>query len=247
MNDSIAATSSTLEALGRQYRAIAHNLANASTAGYKRRCTTFVQDLQQRMDIGLGANGSSVTAGGIRAEISVDFTQGALTRTGRPLDLALKGKGFFVLETTQGPRYTRNGAFRTNQQGQLVDLLGRTVAGEGGPIVIPTSVSIPDLHVSQDGSVLADGRTIGKLRVVAFDEEGMLVAMGGNCFRASAETTANPAPDTVVLQGFREAANVRPVEELVDLIRVTRLYEANIKAMDTKDEKMKNILQVAMS
>ncbi len=247
MSDSIAETGSTLEALSQQYRAIAHNLANASTAGYKRRCTTFVQDLQRQMDIGPGADGSSVTAGEVQGETSVDFTQGALTRTGQPLDLALKGKGFFVIETTQGPRYTRNGAFRTNQEGQLVDPLGRTVAGEGGPIVIPNTVSILAIQVSKDGSVLADGRTIGKLRVVAFEDEGMLVAMGSNCFRAPSEATPNAAPDAAVQQGFQEASNVRPVEELVDLIRVTRLYEANIKAMDTKDENMKNILQVAMS
>ena len=133
MSDPIEATTSSLQALSDQYHTIAHNLANVNTAGYKRRCSSFVQLLQQAQtlsDIALIAD-----------QVSIDFSQGALTRTGRSLDLGLEGKGFFVLETPEGPLYSRSGVFRTNAEGQLVDSSGRTVAGEAGPIVIPTTAS----------------------------------------------------------------------------------------------------------
>ena len=248
MADPIEITASTLEALTEQYRAIAHNLANVSTAGYKRRCTSFVQHLQALAGPGVvSSDAASATIGTVVGVTSVDFTQGALVSTGRPLDLALNGKGFFVLETPEGPLYTRSGVFRTNQNGQLVDAAGRTVAGEGGPIVIPSSVSMLTVGVSTDGAVSADGTGIGKLRVVEFEDESALIPAGGNAFLAPATETPTPSAGTAVKQRFQEAANVTPVQELVGLIAVTRMYEANLKAIQVQDERMKELLQVAMA
>lgn len=246
MSDPLEVTASSLEALGDQYRAIAHNLANANTAGYKRLCSSFIQVLQQVQAGQSGGLDVEIPGGPVFDQITIDFSQGAMVRTGRPLDLALDGKGFFVLETPEGPLYARNGVFRTNPEGQLVDSSGRTVAGEGGPIVIPPTASTAAVRLSGDGSISVAGQSVGKLRLVQFAEETVLTPVGGNCFGAPDTAEASPATDTTVLQGFQEASNVRVVEELVGLITVSRHYEANIKAITVQDEQMKNILQVAM-
>jgi len=241
-------TSSSLEALGREYQAIAHNLANANTVGYKRRQSSFALVLAERLGgASVVTDVSRLTGGSVQGSLQVDFAEGRMVRTSRPLDLALHGRGFFVVETPQGPLYTRNGVFRTNAQGQLVDASGRTVAGEGGPITIPTGVSSRSVNVATDGSISAGGNSIGKLRVVEFEDPTLLVPAGRNCFRAPAGTQPNPAAGTTVHQGFQEASNVNVVEELVGLITIGRLYEANLKAVTSQDERLKSLLQVALS
>jgi flagellar basal-body rod protein FlgF len=238
-------TASSLEALSQQYRAIAHNLANATTPGYKRLRTAFVQALEQAMSVaGEAEAGGGETVSGLT---TVDFGQGTLTRTGSSLDLALDGKGFFVLEGPEGRRYTRAGRFHVDLTGQLVDSSGRIVLGEGGPIVVPPTVSPTDVHVGRDGTVLAAGQSIGKLEVVAFDDESDLEPVGENAFAAVDGASAEAAESFAVRQGYLESSNVSTVQELVGLIEVTRLYEANIKSVTVQDERLKEILDVAMS
>jgi flagellar basal-body rod protein FlgF len=245
MSDFIEATTSSLEALSDQYRAIAHNLANVSTAGYKRRCTSFVQLLQAQIS---GAEeGAAATSGTVVEEMSIDFTQGSLMETGRALDLALTGKGFFVLETPDGPLYTRHGAFVTNDTGQLVDSAGRIVAGEAGPIVIPPAANPQNVQVSKDGTLSASGAGFGKVRLVEFEDESSLLPVGDSCYLPAEGVEPTAATGAAVQQGYQEASNVRAVEELIALITVTRLYEANLKAIQTQDERLRNILHVAMS
>ena len=131
MDGSAGLIGSSLEALDKQYQALAHNLANASTAGFKKRTSLFAQELARKE--AEASDAASPAEETISQTSVIDFTQGALQRTGRPLDLAIAGEGMFVLETPAGPLYTRNGVFQTNAQGQLVDFAGRTVAGQGGP------------------------------------------------------------------------------------------------------------------
>ena len=161
--------------------------------------------------------------------------------------LALDGKGFFVIETPSGDVYTRNGTFSLNNDRQLVDGNGDTVAGQGGPIVVPASASTLDVHVSQDGSISVGETVIGKLKLVNFANLQDLVPYGGNYFRAGEGVTAESADKLTVRQGAQESSNVKVVEELVNLIMVSRVYEANIKSITTQDEQIQNILNVAMS
>lgn len=239
MSDPIQAIGSSLEALGDQFRAVTNNLANADTVGYKSRRTAFAQALAQA--------GRSPAAGEIVGRLSLDWTQGPLTRTARPLDLALDGEGYFVLETPDGPLYTRNGAFRTNASNQLVDAAGNLVAGESGPIVLPPSVPHEQVHVGRDGSVYADRQAIGKLRVVRFDDPSALTPRNSGTFVAADGATPQAA-SPVVQQGFREGSNVSVVEEMVKLITISRMYEANMKTLSaTQDERLRSLLDVAMS
>lgn len=238
------ATTSSLDALSEQYRSITHNLANASTPGYKRRRTLFAEllDTAAAQPVEGAAPAASVT----QAQ-AVDFSQGALTHTGAALDLALEGDGFFALETPEGPLYTRGGTFRINAEGQLVDLAERTVTGQAGPIVIPPSVSSAAVQISRDGNVTAAGESIGRLKIVEFPEASDLTPVAGGCFRATEGLAASDAENTFVHQGFFESSNVSVVEELVGLITVTRMYEANLKGIEVDDERMKTLLDVAMS
>ena len=232
------AAASSIAGIEQRYAGITHNLANANTTGFKRVRTSFSQALQQA-----GAAGTGAVAAGTQ----VDFTQGPLAGTGRPLDLAMTGKGFFVLETPNGPLYTRNGTFTTNAEGNLVDTQGRLVAGEAGPIVVPRSVSPSQVTVAPDGTVQAGGQTIGKLRVVDFADRAALRPEGASGFRAPANVQPQPAEKYAVTQGHLEGSNVNVTEELVGLITASRLYEANLKGVSATDERLRNLLQVAMA
>ncbi len=242
MNNQVQTVGSSLAALKDQYVTITNNLANISTTGYKRRRVSFQERLLNALGGGTGGGTSSIAG-----DVSIDFRQGTMDSTGRPLDLALDGKGFFVLETPAGLRYTRNGAFRANRQGQLVDGVGRIVAGESGPIVVPGTSGTEDVKVATDGAVSVNGQSLGKFKLVVFDKPEKLIPDGESAFSAPSTLEGRAAEDTVVRQGYREMSNVNSMEELVNLISVTRLYEANLKSITTQDEKLKNLLQVAMS
>jgi len=227
-----------------EFNIITHNLANVSTPGYKRRCNTFSKSLMAQE-----AGAKTDSPGGVDLNSTFDFSQGGVVETGRPLDFALYGKGFFVIETPEGPLYTRSGMFRMNQNGQIVDSEGRTVAGEAGPITIPTDVGLSQLSVSSDGSISVGDTAIGKFNLVDFeDNENKLVPAGASCFRMPDEDIAPVAAEnTVVKQGYQEVSNVKMVDELVDMIMVARLYEANMKFVEAKKKVSSSIISVAMA
>ena len=243
MSGFTSSAASSLTALTEHYRSITHNLANATTPGFKRRRTSFEEVL------GTASAQTSEDAGGEAQLVSsqtMDFSQGVMTQTGSRLDLALEGRGFFRLEgSPEGVLYTRNGKFAVDVNRQLVDVGGRIVSGQNGQITLPPTVGPADLQVSTDGTLSIAGQALGKLRIVDFEDPSALVPVGENCFRASADAE-KPAEDARVRQGYVESSNVSVVEELVGLITVTRLYEANLKSIHVQDEQMKNILQVAM-
>lgn len=233
--------STSIDALTREFNIIAHNLANVSTAGYKRQCNAFSKSLGTQ-------DPESYSPGEIELNSTLDFSQGGVTETGRPLDFALYGKGLFVIETPDGPLYTRNGTFLTNQNNQIVDSLGRIVAGQAGPITVPNNVDISLLSVTGDGSISAGGAVLGKFRLVDFqDNEDKLAPAGNSCFRMPDESIAPvPAEQVVLRQGYQEASNVKIVDELVDMILVSRLYEANMKSLSAEREASGSLMNVAM-
>lgn len=246
MNGSIQAVGSSLETLTRHYEAVTHNLANSSTAGFKRTVRSQGQSFAALMTE--AARRAASNAKVVTDRSAIDFSQGSLVQTGRTLDLALQGeKAFFVVETPDGPRYTRNGVFQVNAQGQLVSSAGHNVAGEGGPIVIPADAGSMGVSVSTDGQVIAGGQSVGKLKIVEFDDPTTLQQVGANAFLAPRAVQPGAAAGASVHQGFQEASNVSTVEELVDLITVTRLYEANLKMIQAQDERMQSVNKVAMS
>ena len=233
----------SVDSLTRQYSVIAHNLANINTSGYKRTVNSFSKALTAQLG---GGGDESLTAGKIELNSAVDFSQGSMLKTDRSLDVAINGTGFFVVETPQGPLYTRNGMFQANQQGQLIDPEGRIVSGEAGPIIIPGGVSVQEINIGEDGSISVAGSSLGKLKVVDFKEdEAKLFAVGKNCFGAPKDVQPGAAEKASVRQGYQENSNVNRMEEIVDLITVSRLYETNMKLLARRHDMAKSIIGVA--
>lgn len=234
-----------LRALMNEYDTVANNLANSSTSGYKRRVNSFSAELQRQQRLGEETN---LLAGKINASGSIDFSQGVLGRTERPLDVALEGRGFIALETPDGPLYTRNGALTINLLGQLVDSSGRLVAGQNGPIVIPRAVSEGDITIDADGTVSAGEMQFGQIRIVDFGQAlHELQPAGHGCFRAPDDLEPVAVPDTKVRQGAQENSNVKMMQELSGLMTLSRLYEANMNVMKKGRENSATILDVARS
>lgn len=252
MSDIIDQVATSLDALTQEFETITHNLANVSTTGYKRRCNAFSKSLQEQMtgaEPYLPGGAETYSPGSIELNSSLDFSQGNLYESGRPLDFAIFGKGFFVIETPNGPLYTRNGIFHTNQNRQIIDSQGRIVAGEGGPITIPSDVGISQVSVSSDGSISASGATIGKFQLVDFkDNEAKLVPTGDSCYQMPDENIQPVAAENIIVkQGSQEVSNVKMIEELVDMIMVSRLYEANMKFIEARKTVASSITSAAMA
>jgi flagellar basal-body rod protein FlgF len=224
---------------------IANNLANASTVGYKKDITVtkdFQSILIQRINDGsdrpaIGKMGT----GAVVDEIATDQTAGSMRSTGNPLDLGLEGNGFFTVQTPNGIRYTRDGEFSLNAQGQLVTREGYAVLGNGGPITLADAKTIT---VTGDGRVLmnpvgsasgSEDAEVDTLRIANFTDLKQLSKEGANLFRAGADAQEAGASATVQ-QGMLEQANVNPVMEMVNMISSYRAYEISAKLVQAHDE-----------
>jgi len=245
MTEAAGQICSGIDSLMQQYMAVANNIANANTAGYKRSISSFSADLNRQIQ---NLKDVSLTTGQIDVKQNVDFSQGQVVPTGRPLDVALEGKGFLTLETPTGPLYTRNGSLEVNALGQLVDSAGRLVAGQNGPIVIPPEVSVSSIRIGTDGTLQAGDQEVGKLSVVEFSGgTGELEAVGFGSYRATANAKPEPARDIRVRQGCQENSNVRIMEEVVNLITLSRLYESHMNILKQQRDNNSAMLSVANS
>jgi flagellar basal-body rod protein FlgG len=239
---------------------IANNLANINTAGFKRSRVDF-QDLlyqTERVPGTASARNAQVPAGiqvglGSRpGAVYKIFSQGTFQQTGNPLDLAIEGDGFFQVQLPDGRiAYTRDGAFKLDNQ-------GRTVTADGFPI-LPEITIPPDalsISIGQDGtvSVMLPGQTqpqeVGQIQLARFVNPAGLQSIGRNLFVA---TFASGEPQVgtpglegfgSIAQGFLEMSNVKVVEEMVALITALRAYEVNSKAIQTADEMLSIANQV---
>jgi flagellar basal-body rod protein FlgF len=214
--------------LERQMDVVANNVANVNTTGYKADRSMFQEYLASgaREDNFIGPD-RRVSYVQDRATFH-DFSQGAVEETKNPLDVAIDGKGFLVVQTPAGERYTRDGALQINNQGQLVTAGGNPVLGNAGPIVFqPTDKQV---SIGSDGNVtVLEGTSRidsvrGKLRVVSFAQAQNLQKEGSNLYSAGAGTAALPDTTSRLRQGFVEKSNVNAVLEMSRMIEVTRTY-----------------------
>ena len=195
---------------------LAFDLANVSTAGYK---TERMAKMASDRDQFAAALESAVDVVGSGTKI--DFSSGTIATTGRDLDVAIDGRGFFEVETARGLRYTRNGAFQRRADGTLTTADGEPVMGDGGPITLaPGTVS-----VSADGTVKSGNAIVGRLRVVEFESEGDLIRESGSRFRALTGATPIEA-EPKVIGGALEQSNVSIVDRMASLTELSRGFEA---------------------
>jgi flagellar basal body rod protein FlgG len=161
-----------------------------------------------------------------------DFTPGALRLTGQPLDLAIEGPGFFRLRTPGGERYTRDGRFLRDAQGNLVTVDGYFVLDDNGqPIVLPEGT----VSVAADGSITVDGRAVGRIGLAAFaDPAAELQRDLPNTFAARAAPSGQESGR--IAQGYLEMSNASPAQLMTQMVAVGRAYEAAQQMVQTQDE-----------
>jgi flagellar basal-body rod protein FlgF len=217
---------SGLRARLEQLDRISADIANANTAGYKTERVATAES--RRPDFGkVLQTAIDVSA----APGMIDFRNGSIENTGRDLDVALEGKGFFVVDTPGGPRYTRNGQFSRRSDGTLVTSDGLEVQGEQGPIVIPTAGRV---SFESDGTVrTTDGAVAGKLKIVDFGDYVSLRREDGARFRPETGNAATVATSTTVRGGSLEGSNVTMAERMVQLTEVSRAFEALQRGVST--------------
>jgi flagellar basal-body rod protein FlgF len=215
--------------LRRELDVVANNIANINTTGFKANGAVFEEFIGKIARQGnLSRRDAQVSFVRDRSTWT-DMTQGNLERTGNPLDVAIKGNGFLTVQTPNGERFTRNGAFQVNSAGQLVTSEGYQVMGENGPITMQPNDR--DIRISADGTIsVREGDNVnveaqrGRLRMTSFDNPGLLRKEGSSIF--SAPNGVNAVPDTVseFVQGTIEKSNVNSVMEMTRMIEVTRTY-----------------------
>jgi flagellar basal-body rod protein FlgF len=209
---------------------VAHNLANLSTVGYRGEQATFHSLLAGGSVVSSNALNAAVNDYGVLGGSRVDLSAGSLAATGNPLDLAIAGPGFFVVQTATGPVYTRNGSFHATPTGQLVTLQGDAVLGQQGAIVVPSGA----VAVSDDGTVSVDGTVVEQLRLAEFAPNTSLKALGNALYAAPTGSALVPASSSI-RQGMLENSNVSPVEGAVQLITLQRNAEMMQRALSIFD------------
>lgn len=220
-----------MDALARQHERVANNLANANTIGY-RRDRVFVEALNEELDAEQAPRSDR------RATQWAESMQGALDKTDNPLDVAIKGDGFFVMtdETTGAITYSRAGHFQLDEDGGLRTPEGLLVEGEGGPIEIMGG----PVEISSSGDIMVAGETVDTFRIVIFDDPTRLQRQSGSQFVAPG-IEPEEAEEPQVMQGYVEASNVNPIQEMTEMIAHMRLFESHQKFIQTQDQSLERI------
>ncbi len=224
--------------LRRQMDVVANNIANMNTSGFKGERMMFVEHLVKSRggEKILGEKLSYVR------DISTmrDLSEGPLEQTGNPLDVAIAGEGYFTIQTDTGNRYTRNGRFKLDEGGQLVNQAGQPVLSDGGqPFFFAPGDGMPT--IGPDGTIATKNGQLGRLAVVTFENQHRLRPGAGGLFATEAE--AKPVEKPRVQQGMLEGSNVQPIVEMSRLIEVQRTYEGVRNFLDKEDERMRRMIK----
>jgi flagellar basal-body rod protein FlgF len=234
---------SSQAALRRHMDVIAHNIANANSTGFKGQKMMFTEHMVKSK----GADSFIPAKLAFVRDIATfrDTSEGPMTSTGNPLDIALKGDGYFAVRTPEGERYTRNGHFRLDAGGQLVTEEGHSVLSAGGAPVFfaPEDTQIT---IARDGSISTENGQLGRLMVARFDNDADLQATPGGLYDAGDQAPlAVDQPD--VVQGMLERSNIEPIIELTRMIDVHRAYDNVRKLIEREDERMAKVAKTMLA
>lgn len=240
MENTSYVTLSRQAALRRQMDVVSNNLANMSTHGYKSGRMMFVDHLVKSK----GGEGLLTPKLHFVRDIATmtDTTPGALETTGNPLDIALQGEGYFVVQTPDGEHYTRNGRLQLDNTGQLVNQLGQPILADGGaPIVFAPEDT--EIVVSKDGTISTNNGELGKLRVVRFENDQALQRTAGAQFTTNDQNPPQDVTKVALVQGAVEGSNVEPILEMTSMIEVHRSYDAVRNFIDREDERQRSMIR----
>ena len=233
------------QTMGRQ-AAVAHNLANVTSTGYRaeEHRLRAVQVQSRNTPAPLATRAFAVDA-----STHADYTSGPLQYTGRSLDVAVQGSGWIALAMPDGSEaYTRNGSLETSVNGVLQTRTGIPVQGDGGSITVPQDVKV---SIGKDGTVSVIPETgaqntvnsIGRIKLVN-PEEAELVRGGDGLFRLKSGDPAPMDEKTQIAGGYLEGSNVNPVDQMVSMISLARQFEMQVKMLQTADQNDRSATQV---
>jgi flagellar basal-body rod protein FlgF len=227
----IYAALSRQTALQHEFASVANNIANASTTGFRSERHAFSEFVSALR------GGPSLSQTRIGARF-INQAPGVLVATNGVLDLAIEGAGFFVVDTPQGERLTRAGAFWPNTEGLLVSAEGFPVQSEGGgAISIPAGAA--SIVVSRDGVISVGGATLAKVRVVETNATA-LAREGSSLFRSTGDIVESNA---AIRQGFLEASNVSPVLEIARMVEIQRAYEVGAQFIAQESDRIERAVE----
>jgi flagellar basal-body rod protein FlgF len=242
----IYTAAATMAAQEGRVEVASNNLANADTAGFKRELALLgsgpsrLVGRQEKQSVGTLISSNfyplnMMTLGNGLWDVATDMRQGPLKETGNKSDLALSGRGFFSIHTSEGMRFTRSGAFLINSQGFISTLDGGLLLSESGN---PIYIGSQDFTISQEGEIYnEDGAYVDKLMIVDFPFPEHLNKVGSSYFESSPKS-GDPLSVTrpKILQGYLEGSNLRVVEEMVRMISALRSYERAQKVVQSYDD-----------
>jgi flagellar basal-body rod protein FlgF len=221
-------------ALERKMNAIANNVANMDTTGYKSQHIQFKEyvsqtDAEQPLSL-VYDYGEYKNFGG-----------GAVTDTGNPLDIALVGNGFLKVRTVEGDEfYTRNGRLQIDNNNQLVTSSGETVLDQGGQ-----AISIPDgesnIRITPEGTLAGKQGPFGQIGISKFQNPQLLEPVGNSLFKSSADP--QPDPETRIQQGALEGSNVNPIFEMTNMMEVQRRYQSVARMLQTDHDRQRDAIR----
>lgn len=234
-------SASSMMSQGDYQTLIARNLANINTVGYKKNVAVFQsyisnsQDKDQTTTQGVGSSLGTV---------ATDFSEGTLEYTGNDLDLSIKGSGFFTVRTNDGVRYTRKGQFMLSRDMKIITPEGWYLLGHGGEIQIPQNTK--SITVKENGSVSADNKEIGKIKVVTISDLTTLEPTGGCSYKLS-DNAEEPedSTDFKIAHRYLEKSNVNAIDEMVNMIANMRGYQFGYKVTDSIDDTLKKLIKLA--
>lgn len=251
MIEGIRTSASALSPLMRAQEVLTNNLANVNTPAFRQDRVSFAR-LSDEADAAVAITGPLVAGNpgllgqpgaatrGPAVRTHADARPGAFDTTGSPLDLAVRGDAYFVVQTPEGELYTRDGALSRAADGTLLHRSGHPLLSDGGPLVLPEG---RHLVVDDSGRVFADAEEIGQIRLVELPDTAGLEHVGSNLVRSTIPGT--DAEDAGVVQGSLEQSNVEAVETLVQMMAWMRSFEANQSALLTQDAGLGRLIEWA--
>jgi flagellar basal-body rod protein FlgF len=233
-----------------QVDVIANNLANAETSGFKRQLATFQErdpESKVRPDIKGGDRLFDNLGGGqLLSPSSFDTSAGQLQQTGRNLDVAVAGDGYFMVQDAQGQqRLTRNGNFMADRDGNLVmaiDSKTRVLDANKQPIKFDPEVNTGNIEIGNDGSIEHAGQVLNKIGVFNVADEKLLRPVGGTLLKAPASVEVKQVEGGQMESGYLEGSNVDPATELTKLMEAQRMLDANANLIRTQDQSMSRLV-----
>ena len=222
-------------AMQQQMNITANNIANMNTPGFKATGVLFKDFINKPK--GGGEEINQV----INQATYRNLAPGSMSRTGNTLDLALNGAGYFVVQTPNGPGYTRDGSFSLNAAGELINQSGRQVLSDGGqPIVFPPEAT--DIQITPEGVITSSVGEIGRLKITNLDQPQKMKRLGDNLLSAGGAREI-PVEKTSVVQGSVEGSNVNAVLEMNKMIELLRMYQSTARMLQNDHDRIRGAIQ----